>query len=214
VPTKVVVPPEFKAALERAFDRVRAEVADELVAKAMADVLAKTPVEDGHAHEAWAQSLRDVVPRMDVNRRTKDVLTQAEASASGDPQAAVGWPGLTDMAGQEVAGNGGWGWVEEQKGVTSVRLVNELLFVQFFEKGGTLHPIRPGGKKEGNAHKNPFLHPRTTQGRGMLVWEEGGQVRRSPTRVVRGLRIVDRAMRRASRLARRYGRVSAVGGDG
>ncbi len=155
MPTKVIVPPEFRAALERAFDRIRAEAADELVAKTMTDVLAKTPVEDGHAHEAWAQALRD------VNRRTKDVLTQAEASASGDPQAAIGWPGLTDMAGQEVAGNGGWGWVDEQKGVTSVRLVNELLFVEFFEKGGTLHPIRPGGKKEGTAHKNPFLHPRT-----------------------------------------------------
>lgn len=204
----------FLADLERQFDGLREKCADRLVAKTMRDVMSKTPVEDGHAHEAWSQAVRDVAGQMDSPVETSRVAGEFASVGSGNEKARHGAPGVTDMMGREVAGNGGWGWVERSKGRTEVALHNELLFVELMEEGGMLVPISPGGAKmpgtKDSSHRYPFLHPRSAKGRGLLQWIEGGQIKRAPSRVIRKLGLVGRAVTRAARLGRKYGKVEQV----
>ena len=160
--------------IERALRARREKAAALATALVMRGVMDNTPVEDGHAHEAWLQASREAASQLGqhggaITRATAD----NERFASGD----------------ETATRAGLGTVSREARKTTVRLANELGFVRTLEYGGVIEPIAPGGRKEQKVirpgQKGRLYGPRLPEGNGMVFWrDETGQPRFARARQV------------------------------
>lgn len=155
-------------------------------------ILEATPVEGGHAHEAWSQAAEDAASRLPVGgERVKAIVSRHSGKASGDQNARAE----------------GFGMVDEELHQLTVRIENALPFVSVLEYGGTLEPISPGGTKAGGiATMGQYLAPRTAGTAGWLMWiTEGGTIRFARTRTFRSGGFVKQALRTTAMRARRLG---------
>lgn len=146
-------------------------------------VMEKTPVEGGHAHEAWLAAARDAESQLtnlpDVDR----AISKHSQKGSGDPKAV---------------GKGNTSIVSSADGIKAT-IENELGFVKKMEYG---IPITPGDDKGNTGVKEDWYNYRTSGGQrpsvpgelygarlssggvGMLLWEEGGVKKRALSRTM------------------------------
>lgn len=165
---KVSATPGLNKYIDAVLARKRKEVAAEVAGVFTEELLAHTPVQSGHAHEAWIAAARQVEKKLDGNTSTLSTAIAAHADkGSGDPKAK----------------RSGKGRVRNQKQVTTITFSNLLDFVSVLEYGGSIRPIQPGGFKVGKHHyPGPLFGKRrpVTSGnnRGWLAWRDAsGEVK-------------------------------------
>jgi len=171
--SKLIVKPKFHRRVERHLERHRERVAGRATAILVDEILARTPIEDGHAHEAWSRAAEDVASQL---QRDGGGILSAVAPygtlRSGDPKAI------------------GHGFVSDTGDTLIIEMQNTLDFVKILEEGGTIRPIAPGGRKVPPAaqrpgQRGPLFGTRESEGRGMVFWMEGGKARFAPSHTVR-----------------------------
>lgn len=131
--------------------------------------LQNAPVENGHTHEALLMA----VSKAGIEKECPAALglqTRFGAVRSRDPEAAKRGMGARRHLRNYI-----------------VRLTINLPFAATLNRGGT---IRPGdlagrkGRKISPDFPGPLYGPRTTEGRGVLMWRQGGQIMRARVRSV------------------------------
>lgn len=160
--TRVTVTPGFWKYIDGTLREWRNDTANRLAASTLDELLTVTPVQSGHAHEAWLSAARKVLKKLKGD--TSDLraaIDQHEVQGSGDPKAV----------------RAGRGFVRDTKHKTVVRFVNNLGFVRKLEYGGVLTPIAPGGFKKGKHHfPGPLFGKRrpatSRQNEGWLAWRD------------------------------------------
>lgn len=143
------------ANLDEVCAAITSKIAGDAAALIMEGVSRYTPIEDGHAHEAWAAAAKE---------------------------ANVAFPVVPGMSGDEraiAAGRGSQSHTEDESRHT---MTNSLGFVLTIEHGGEI-TANVGGNKGPKLSKHkrppagPLYGPRHTKGRGMIAWNENGKVR-------------------------------------
>lgn len=158
-----------------------AQAAEEAAELALQKVFETTPVEDGHAHRAWLSGGLEA-----IGGRARQALAK-----SGVPPHRLS----KDM----IAVRSGHGRLSKTKLQADVTISNDLDFVEVLEFGGVLRPIEPGGRKLFPVHRppevGPLYGPRSSMGRGMLVWtDDTGRTRMATSKRYAPGRHVGRAM--------------------
>ncbi len=173
--------------------RIAHRMGSRVVADVLDKILVHTPVEDGHAHEAWIEAglmASKKLSRMGGGNEIEQVAVMHHSKASGDP-----------LATQE-----GIGTVERTDTRFKVRLENNLPFVRALELGLTIRPIMPGGPKMPPVAKRPgqkgaLYARRETDGTGMLYWTDAsGKGHYTRTRRPKAGRYVKRAVEKTRKL--------------
>ena len=171
--SKLVVKPKFHRRVEMHLERQRERVAGRATAILVDEILARTPIEDGHAHEAWSQAAEDVASQLQRNGAgISNAVSPYGNVRSKDPQAI------------------GHGFVSDTGDTLIIETHNTLNFVKIIEEGGTIRPIAPGGRKVPPAAKRPtqrgpLFGTRESEGRGMVFWMEGGKAKFAPSHTVK-----------------------------
>lgn len=154
---------------------------DEAATLALREVFRETPVEDGHAHQAWLSGGTEA-----IGASAQQAFAESGVSPSG-------------LSHDRLAVASGEGIKKVGKLRADVVIKNHLGFVKILEYGGVLRPIGPGGKKINPVHRPPMVGPlygpRSSAGRGMLVWTTpGGNIMSAPSRSYSPGRYVGRAL--------------------
>ncbi len=154
---------------------------DLAAAMALREVFRETPVEDGHAHQAWLSGGTEA-----IGASAQQAFAESGVSSSG-------------LSHDRLAVASGTGSKKVGKLRADVLIKNHLGFVKILEYGGVLRPIGPGGKKINPVHRPPMVGPlygpRSSAGRGMLVWTTpSGQTMSAPSRSYAPGRYVARAL--------------------
>lgn len=183
----ITKPQFFKRAKER-FRQQRLKIAGEASGLLIESILDNTPVEDGHAHQAWSNAASQLLPELGPHgNRLRAALGKHSGSVSGSPEAQ------------------GFGSVDDGKDSTRVLIKNALGFVKTLEQGGVIRPIAPGGRKappvaKRPGEKGPLFGSRESEGRGMVFWlDSNGRARFAPTRTVPRGNFVKDAIRETKR---------------
>ena len=201
--SKTTVKDVNPAAFDKAIDKVLSESLDLIVGDVMTAVSVTTPVEDGHAHEAWMKATMGVNSGLKhKNGHSASAINNLSAFASGDPKAV----------------EGGVGTVTKTKGTLKAKLRNHLGFVTILEDGGVIS----AGDENGNrgvkktfdgkrnirpGEKGPLYGPRTSGTGGMIFWtDKSGGNHFARSRNVSAGRHVERAIQQAK------AKVASLGG--
>lgn len=156
-------------------------VADKAAEMALREVFRDTPVEDGHAHQAWLSGGTEAIGA---------AANQAFAESGVSP---------SRLSHDRLAMASGDGKKTVAKLRADIRIQNRLNFVRTLEYGGVIRPIGPGGRKINPVMRPPMVGPlygpRSSQGRGILVWTtETGETMRGFSRSYAPGRHVARAL--------------------
>lgn len=156
-------------------------VAESAAQMALREVFRETPVEDGHAHQAWLSGGTEAIGAAAQQSFAESGVSPSSLSA--DPTAV----------------RSGEGRLTHGKLRADVVIKNHLGFVKILEYGGVLRPIGPGGRKIDPVQRPPMVGPlygaRSSQGNGMLVWTTPtGETMRAPSRSYTPGRYVGRAL--------------------
>lgn len=161
----VAVSPGLKSYIKRTLVHHRLRVAARAAAITAREILDRTPVEDGHAHEAWIQAATQAMGQLSpFGGMVRRAIAGNETFASGDPEAT----------------KAGWAAVEHDANKTVVTLINRLGFVRKLEYGGVIKPTSSGRKVKPAARRpdeqGPLYGPRENVGRGLVFYrtETGG----------------------------------------
>lgn len=189
----VTLTPDSKARLNARMAAFRRNAAANVAALVVDELLAVTPVENGHAHQSWITAALEAAGGLGANGvAVSRAAAIHDGEASGDPTA-------------KAAGHGS---VVESQHATRVAIETDLHFVNVLEFGGTLTPIAPGGRKlHGIRGPGPLLSPRARVGTGLLMWtDSGGSTRFARSRTFAAGGYVRRALLRVRQAVRAEGR--------
>lgn len=167
---------DLVAHIEAAASEALSEALLEALRRVGGKIQESTPVEDGHAHTAWRSAFNKV----------PGVRFAEHAGESGDPTAVD-------------AGEADYRLTGPQQ---HIRIKNGLDFVRKLEYGLEITPISPGGRKEEKVIRPPgkgrLYSPRSTEGRGVLVWEDkAGKTHRALSVTPPAGHYVENALRQA-----------------
>jgi hypothetical protein len=171
-------PEQFVEALSKRIAQKRNSLTDHLTAVFLETVLNETPIENGHAHQAWISGADQAAEALWQSGRIERTAEKHRTKASGDPEA-------------EKAGKG---TVSRTKTQLIVTIWNKLPFVRKLEYGLPITVGDRGGNRGPKRHGAATIHelyaPRLPNGKGswatgFLMWKEGGtwkfsKVRRPP----------------------------------
>jgi len=147
----------------------------------------EAPVEDGHLHQTFATALSNLgLPQV------KGTQSAMAAKGSGDEEAIAGCYGKT---------------VSAQTSIT-VTVGTDLGFIERLNSGGTQEAdVRGnrGPKVEGAATVGQLYAPRLSEGRGVLMWFEGGVKHYARSRVIQPHGFFDAAEQAVVTLAKEMG---------
>lgn len=192
--SNTTVSPRLMDRFKKVITKKCSRVVDVAAQMALKEVFRDTPVEDGHAHQAWLSGGTEAIGAS---------VNQAFAESGVSP---------SELSGDRLAIASGNGKKTVTKLRADVRIQNRLNFVRILEYGGVLRPIGPGGRKINPVMRPPMVGPlygpRSSQGRGILVWTTpSGEVMRGFSRSYAPGRHVGKALNVVkNRLAPRGGK--------
>jgi hypothetical protein len=155
-------------------------------------VLELAPVENGHIHEAMLSAVSKSSIADDYPPAAQ-LQAQFAGSRSGDPKASARGNGARSRGNKRY----------------HVRFAINLPFAVKLNKGGTIRPGDEAGNKgrkvPGTKFPGPLYGPRLEEGRGVLMWKQGGQTMRARVRTVPAHNFWSAAAWMARTLASRLG---------
>lgn len=191
----VVTPENFDEFIAKKLWKRRNSMVDYLAAKFVDAVCQYTPVENGHAHEAWCTAAEQAAAQLYRSRHLERAEEKHRSTkASGDLEAA----------------KGGRGKATANKGALSVSLENKLPFVYKMEHG---LPIKVGDRAGRTGHKvggvataGELYSPRSSSPgvSGWLFWRDASGEHFAKVRTPPATHAFARAVQVVRNAAKRY----------
>lgn len=160
--SKLTVKKPFYDRVDKVLHDNALKVGGESAGILLENIFANTPIEDGHAHQAWGQAFGQLLAVLGpYGNRIRTAIANNQSHFSGDPQAK------------------GAGHARIGRDKLRLLITNTLDFVGILERGGTIYPKTKFRKQRPAAlrprEKGSLYGPREREGTGMVFWEENGK---------------------------------------